>query len=77
MFDGTTFERTYAYIFSARFTDGPILEVAVHPEACGDDVVEAEILSSTYSEVMGRIPFIFRNKITNLHLRPGIFKKSK
>ena len=71
IFNGTDFERTFAFIFSAEFSDDLEVEVAVHPSACGDDVVEAEILATTYSDVMGRIPTLFRKNITSFHLRPG------
>ena len=71
IFNGTDFEKTFAYVFTAEFSDGLAVEVAVHPLACGDDVVEAEILATTYSGVMGRVPMLFRNGIKRFHLRPG------
>jgi len=73
IFNGTDHERTLAFIFSAVFSDDLDVEVAVHPLACGEDVLEAEILATTYSEVLGRVPRIFRNNITNFHLRPGSY----
>ena len=74
IFNGTDHEETLAFIFAAEFSDDLVVEVAVHPLACDEEVQEAEILASTYSEVLGRVPRIFRNNITNFHLRPG--KKS-
>lgn len=71
IFNGTDFERTFAFIFSAKFRDDLTVELAVHPLACENDVLQAEILATTYSDVMGRIPKIFRNNITRFHLRPG------
>ena len=70
IFNGTDFEKTFA-LFTAEFSDGLAVEVAVHPLACGDDVVEAEILATTYCEVMGRVPMLFRNGIKRFHMRPG------
>ena len=71
IFNGTDLERTSAFLFSADFSDDLIVEVDVHPEACREDVEEAEVLALTYAEVLGRIPRLFRENITNLHLRPG------
>ena len=71
IFNGTDLERTSAFLFSAEFSDDLIVEVDVHPEACQEDVEEAEVLAFTYAEVLGRIPRLFRKNITNLHLRPG------
>jgi len=71
IFNGTDHEETLAFIFASEFSDDLVVEVAVHPLACGEDAQEAEILASTYSEVLGRVPKIFRNNITNFHLRPG------
>ena len=71
IFNGTDHEETLAFIFAAEFSDDLVVEVAVHPQACDVDAQEAEILASIYSEVLGRVPRIFRNNITNFHLRPG------
>ena len=69
MWDGTRYERTFAFIFSAEYNDGHIVEVAVHEDFVNDS--SAKFQATTYSDVMGRVPLLFRKKITNLHLRPG------
>jgi len=71
MWDGTRYERTFAFIFSAEYIDGHIVEVAVHEDFVNDS--SAKFQATTYSDVMGRVPLLFRKKITNLHLRPGTY----
>ena len=70
MWDGTDWEETFAFIFSAVFTDTTpyqIVQVAVH-ESFGISS-EAEIHAARYSEVMGRVPYLFRSGIQGLPLR--------
>ena len=69
MWNRTIFEETFAFIFSAQYNDGHVVEVAVH-ELFGNEE-EAEYQANRFSDVMGRVPLLFREKIENLYLRPG------
>ena len=69
MWDGSSMEQTYAFIFEAQFSDGMTVTVAVH--ASFGSPSGAEFQATRYAEVMGRAPLLFRQKVVNLHLRPG------
>ena len=69
MWNRTIFEETFAFIFSAQYNDGHVVEVAVH-ELFGTEE-EAEYQANRFSDVMGRVPLLFREKIENLYLCPG------
>jgi len=71
MWDGSSFEQTYAFIFVAQYSDGMTVTVAVH--AAFGSTGAAEFQATRYATIMGRVPFMFRQKILNLHLRPGTY----
>ena len=57
MWDGSSWDQTYAFIFEAQYSDGMTVTVAVH--AAFGSVGAAEFQATRYAAIMGRAPLMF------------------